>query len=308
MEIYVGLDMHSKETVFCIQDRAGGVLGEDRIATTAKGLADMIKRYKIPSGTRVALETGTQCHWAAEVLFQLGMEPVVVDAGEVRQKARRRGQKSDKRDAFEICDGLRRDQWTKIVWLPPTQIRKLREALSRRRHFVSACTREINSARFVLRSHGLTTTGIRLQNEQGWQRMIKLYPDHQEYLTMHFQMWKTASQTVEQLNRQVELALAPFAQVAELLQSCFGVGPIASASFIAAIGKPERFACSNQVISYLGLAPSTHDTGDRQCHGHITHAGPTWARSALVECAHQARRVKHCITPAFPATHLVRPL
>jgi hypothetical protein len=56
------------------------------------------------------------------------MAPVVIDAREVRVKARRIGQKSDRRDAFEVCDGLRRGIDTSIVYVPEEPIEKLRLA------------------------------------------------------------------------------------------------------------------------------------------------------------------------------------
>ena len=41
---------------------------------------------------------------------------------EVRQKARRIGQKCDRRDAFEVCDGLRRGIYTSIVYIPEAKV------------------------------------------------------------------------------------------------------------------------------------------------------------------------------------------
>ena len=60
----------------------------------------------------------------------------VIDAHEVRVKAHRPPQKSDRRDAFELCEGLRRGIYRAIVHVPPARIGALRETLSRRRHFV----------------------------------------------------------------------------------------------------------------------------------------------------------------------------
>jgi len=45
--------------------------------------------------------------YVARALSALDLKPVVIDAHEVRVKARRPAQKSDRCDAFELCDGLR---------------------------------------------------------------------------------------------------------------------------------------------------------------------------------------------------------
>jgi transposase len=90
----------------------------------------------LPAGAAVGLETGTQAFYVARELLRLELRPVVIDAHEVRLKAHRPTQKSDRRDAFELCEGLRRGIYRTIVHVPSLAISRLRETLSRRRHFV----------------------------------------------------------------------------------------------------------------------------------------------------------------------------
>ena len=115
---YVGLDVHSRETVFVIQDPIGTIVGRGTLPTRPEALARMRHQYHLPPGTPVALETGTSAFYVARALSALDLKPIVIDAHEVRVKARRPGQKSDRRDAFELCDGLRRDLYHSIVHVP----------------------------------------------------------------------------------------------------------------------------------------------------------------------------------------------
>ena len=105
---YVGLDVHSKQSVFVIADAAGTVIAEGEVPTTPVGLAELRDRYGVAAQTPVALETGTSAFFVARQLSALGLAPVVVDAHEVRIKAHRPTQKSDRRDARELGEGLRR--------------------------------------------------------------------------------------------------------------------------------------------------------------------------------------------------------
>jgi transposase len=89
----------------------------------------MCHQYQLPAGTPVALETETSAFYVARALSALDLKPIVIDAHEVRVKARRPGQKSDRRDAFELCDGLRRDLYRSIVHIPSPAISTLRKAL-----------------------------------------------------------------------------------------------------------------------------------------------------------------------------------
>jgi hypothetical protein len=101
MECYVGLDVHSKASVFVIQDGHGQVMAQGEMPTTPEGLRRWYDAQHLPAGTPVALETGTVAFFVARELTALGCAPSVIDAREVRLKASRPTQKSDRRDAFE---------------------------------------------------------------------------------------------------------------------------------------------------------------------------------------------------------------
>ncbi len=108
MAYNVGLDVHRKACSFVIQAADGTVVRQGGIPTTAAGFQQLIGEHAVPPGTPVALETGTVAFFIARALTALGLVPSVIDAHEVRLKAYRPQQKSDRRDAYELCDGLRR--------------------------------------------------------------------------------------------------------------------------------------------------------------------------------------------------------
>lgn|GEM_PF-6103711 len=100
--------MHSKASLFVIQDGHGQVRAQGELPTTPDGFRRWHEAHPLTAGTPLALETGTVAFFVARELTGLQGEPVVVDAREVRRTAHRPTQKSDRRDAFELCDGLRR--------------------------------------------------------------------------------------------------------------------------------------------------------------------------------------------------------
>src|SRR6185437_553011 len=69
-----------------------------------------------------------------------------------------------------------------------------------------------------------------------------------------------------------------------------GVGPVVAMAFALTLGDPERFACSKQVASYLGLVPLEYSSGGRQRLGRITKQGSSLLRGLLVEAARAAAR------------------
>src|SRR5262249_45567432 len=131
MEADVGLDVHSKRSVFVIEAADGRVVARGDLPTTPTGFRRLREQQALAAETPVALETGTVAFYAARELARVGPRPVVIDAHEVRLKAHRPRQKSDRRDAFELCEGLRRARWSQSSQLLGARVRRRRCARTR---------------------------------------------------------------------------------------------------------------------------------------------------------------------------------
>ena len=300
--LYVGMDVHRKKTVYVIQDKDGKVHAEGHFETHREGIMGMVQKHKLDKGTQVCMECGAQASVVCDALEEIDMLPVVVNAAEVRKKARRKGQKTDRRDAFEICDGLRRGIWDSIVYMPPPHIRRLRQILSRRRHFVGLSTQQINAAKYLLRSDALLSNKrVSLTSTAAWAKLLKM-PEIESvsrYVELHAKTWEHAAGCIKLIEEDLQEALDPVDEVMDWLTSVPGVGLITAACFIATVGDPTRFADSNHVVSYLGLAPAMYDSGETERHGHITKAGSPYMRSLLCEVAQRAARRTNPLNPYF---------
>ena len=302
MARYVGFDAHSKNCVYVIQDQDGKVTGEGSVPTTFEGLLRMAKRHELPAGTQVALESGTMAFFVARRLVALGLEPVVIDAHEVRAKALRPNQKSDRRDALELCEGLRRGTYRSRVHVPPEAIERLRETLSRRRHFVRIKTMEVNAVKRLLRTAGLTELCRSLQAESGWEKLlaaVALDPVLQRFCSGHREVWRCAQQQVAALENSLKEQEPPFQRELERLQTVPGVGRIVALTALAVFSDVRRFPSAKHAASYAGLVPSTFDSGERVQHGRITRRGSSELRSMLCEAAHHAWRRSSPFYPFF---------
>jgi transposase len=304
-KVYVGLDVHSKATSYMIQSEDGSTVAESSIPTSPEGFRDLRDKFGLPPGTQVGLETGTVSFYVARLLNSLGLAPIVIDAREVRAKARRKNQKCDRRDAQDICHGIRTGAYQSIVHIPPEPVLLLRETLSRRRHFVRTTTAEVNAAKRLLRSVGrkdLATMGLKTTNN--WKRLLKLVEGDQileSFITMHFHTWEGAKMQVAQLDlklRELEKQDS-FAEPSRRLQTIPGVGQIVALTALAVLSDVRRFASAKHVASYAGVVPSTFHSGDRAASGHITKRGSAELRAMLCEAAHHANRPTHPLYPFF---------
>lgn len=301
---YVGLDAHSKNCVYMIQDESGRKVGEGTVPTTLEGLALLRERNQLPEGTRVVLESGTVAFFVARRLQALGLDPIVVDAAEVRAKALRPNQKSDRRDAIELCEGLRRGIYRTRVHVPPENIEQLRETLGRRRHFVRIRTMEVNAAKRLLRTSGLPTQARGLTSAKAWEKLLRAVtfsPSLHGHLSAHYALWTCAQEQIAKLGESLEAQGAPFRAQLERMQTVPGVGPIVALTALAAFSDVARFPSAKHAASYAGLVPTGYDSGEKVRHGRITKRGSSELRSMLCEAAHHAARSNNPFNPFFTA-------
>ena len=300
---YVGLDVHSKDCVYAVQDEQGTLIGEGSVSTTPEGLFLLRNRFDLPAGTVVGLETGTVAFYVARLLHRIGLSPLVVDAGEVRAKAHRPNQKSDRRDAREICEGVRRGLYRAIVHVPPEAITELRETLGRRRHFVRVRTAEVNAVKRLLRGAGMRVSArTSLGTERGWLKLVAALQGGSsmgQLIEFHHALWTAAGTQVVGLEAMLEQQRPAFEESVIRLQSVPGVGPIIALTAVAVFSDVDRFVSAKHAASYAGLVPSTHQSGDRDAHGRITRRGSTELRAMLCEAAHHACLPSHPLNPYF---------
>ena len=260
MEMYVGLDVHSKQSVFVIEDENGKVVARGEVPTSREGMERLRTEHALPAGTAVGLETGTVSFFVARELSRVGLRSIVVDAHEVRLKAHRPTQKSDRRDALELCEGIRRGIYRTIVHVPPLEVSRLRETLSRRRHFVRLQTSEVNAAKRLLRSAGLGQLGRSLATEAGWEKLERSLKEKDETLAMyvgqHQVVWRSARDQVEALEQALEVQKTPFAEQLERLQTVPGVGPIVATTAVAVFSDIRvRDAVSRRLTRRVATPP-----------------------------------------------------
>jgi transposase len=301
MTMYLGLDVHARETVYCAEQESGEVIGQGRARTSGEGLREMLERLGAPAGSRIGLESGAQSFWVSRLLREWGMAPVVIDANEVRRKAHRPNQKCDRRDAREICEGLRRGIYETVVYVPPPAVERLRRVLAQRRHFVRIATSQVNAAKSRLRGVGLGSCAATLSTWPAWEKLLARpeLGEWREVLAMHGELWRTAKAQEAKLDQSLAEALQPLAEEHRRLMTVPGVGRIVAAAFLAALGEPDRFFEGGRVVSYLGLTPSSWSSGERERQGHLTKRGNAEARAMLVEAAHHASQPRHPLNPYF---------
>jgi transposase len=164
-------------------------------------------------------------------------------------------------------------------YVPPKELRELRELVRLRTYLVHERTRFKNKIRAELAKRG-----IRFTKSPFAKRRIPLLeelgiPVVSKCLSM------IGALDRQILNVSVELRQkAHESEDAKLLMTIPGVGYFSSLAISAEIGDISRFGDAEKLCSYAGLVPSVHQSGTTRRYGRITKQGSGLLRWVLLEC------------------------
>ena len=278
----IGLDVHRDFCVVAICED-GVVRSAGRVPSTPEGLRTLADSL-LPTD-RVALEVTGSCWEVARILEPYVNRVIVVspdDTGIANARA-----KTDKLDARALANLLWRGE-LEAVWMPDERCRILRRRLARREQLVNSRSRSKNEIHAVLQR--------RLQGKppcsdlfgvkgRAWLAGLELPLEERESVDAgirHVEFLDSEIAAVERLIAQQALSRPEIRR----LMTVPGVNLICAASFIAAVGDPNRFMTSRRLVAYLGLDPKVRQSGEAPARsGRISKRGSPSARWALVEAA-----------------------
>ena len=147
------------------------------------------------------------------------------------------------------------------------------------------------------------TRGRRLWNKSG-EKVLHELPLQPWAARRREDLFKIRAMLGEQV-ATLDAAVAKTAEeseLARLLMTHPGVGPITALAFVVTMGDVRRFPRGKQVGSYLGLIPREHTSGGKQRTGSISKQGNRFLRTLLVEAAQSVVRYE----PKFRQEYLHR--
>jgi transposase len=283
--LIIGCDFHPGFQQVAIFDNQTGEIEQKRLLHREQ--AEQFYR-SLGAGARVGMEACGHYPWFERLLSECGHQLWLGDAGAIRAGAVRK-QKTDRRDAEQLLELLRREQFPRI-WVPSLEERDVRQLLMHRHKQVQARTRNKNQLQAMALGQGVQKKR-KLWSQAGRRELEKL--ELLPYATARrdrlLQQLDQLEQEIAQLDRQVEKEVKQRAAAVRLM-SHPGVGPVTALATVLTLGPAERFAGGKQVASYFGLIPSEYSSGGRQRLGHISKQGSSWMRFLLVEAGQSAAR------------------
>ena len=244
------------------------------------------------SDDAVVIETTGGVWDIYDIVAPLVGKTLVAHARKVRQIAEARV-KTDKEDIKRLIKLLIADIVPE-VWIPPMHVRELRSLISFRWRVNKQLTMSKNRLQSVVQRYNLHLPegGLLADKNRRWWEEQKL-PDLTGFEVE--QDLKIVAQLEEQ-KAAIDQKLAelsntePWASDMVFLMQIPGMGLIFSMVVLSAIGDITRFSHSKKLVSYAGLAPGVHISGERHQGKSITKEGRKELRWAMVEAAWVAVR------------------
>ena len=289
---FVGLDVHKHVLQICIIDATGKVILKERLEGFDREKLLEFARVKLHPQDRVALEATTNT-WAVARLLRPFVSEVVASNPLTTKAIAQAKVKTDKIDA-EVLAQLLRCDYLPQVWQPDEATSLLRELTSRRTALVGDRTALRNRIHSLLAVRLLNVPFDELFGPAGraWLQSLSAEQfDAQGRLILDtdLRLHDAIQREIETLEEDLARRGYNDARV-KLLMTLPGVNVMVAETLLAALGDVSRFATADHAASYLGLTPSTRQSGDRCYHGPITKAGNSHARWALVQAAHSVAR------------------
>jgi transposase len=194
--------------------------------------------------------------------------------------------KTDKIDAATLAR-LHSAQFLPEVWIPSEAVELDRRCIAERTQLVSQLTRLKNRIQSILHANLIARQGNAIYGKRGrlLLEQLPLPPDQMRMALRHHDEILRLAGELAVVDKDLAQRALVDPQVKRLM-TIGGVNSVVACSVLAAIGDVHRFCSPEKLVSYLGLNPSVHQSGDRPAfHGHITRRGRGHARAMLVEAA-----------------------
>jgi transposase len=285
---FAGLDLHKKDIEAVILNDAGQITLRHRFPTTRESITDFAQRYLSPLH-QVAVEA-TFNTWAVVAILRPFVHSITVGNPLQTRAIAQAKIKTDKIDAKVLAHLLRLD-YLPSVWIPDDDTRNLRLQTTERACLTGDRTRLKNRIHSILHQRLIQApTGDLFSPENlAWLNGLALDPTGRQALNRLLGQLALVEQDL--LASADALAHLAYADPrAKLLMSLPGVGFATAQVLLAAFGDLSRFPSADKAASYLGLAPSTYQSGEKTYHGHITKQGNSHARWMLVEAVQHLDR------------------
>jgi transposase len=288
---FVGLDAHKKTIQVALLTPATRIAVEWKVNNEPAAIRRMAKRLlKEGKGQIRACYEAGPCGYALQrQLRNLGVDCQVIAPSLIPIKP---GEhiKTDRRDARKLAELFRAGLLTEVH--PPTPEEEALRDLCRAREDAKEdqlrCRHRL--VKMLLRRGTIWPPGRKAWT-QGHRQWLRSLPFERESDRAVFDDYLLAIEQVEGRIETLEARLEsaaqeePYREPVAWLRCFRGIDTVTAITIVAELHDFRRFTSPRGLMSYLGLVPKEHSSGESRRRGSITKAGNNHVRRVLIETA-----------------------
>jgi len=289
IKFFVGLDAHKDSTSVAACEasrepaRFVGTIGPD-----VQALLKLLAKAGDPAQVNVVYEAGPTGYGLYRELRRRGYRCQIVAPSLIPRRPGERV-KNDRRDCGRLAE-LSRAGELKPIWVPDEAHEAMRNLWRAREDAVGARLKARQQLKAFLLRHARRYPGKTswTKSHEHWIAGLRFDHEGDRIALAEYQL---AAQAAEQRVQRLTSALTEavkgwrFAPVVAALRALRGIDTVSAIGLISEIGDISRFSSARQLVSYLGLVPSEHSSGNSIRRGSITKTGNAHARRLLTEAA-----------------------
>ena len=265
---FVELDVHAETIAVAVAEGRNQVSSLGTIANRPEAVRRLVGKLGKLSEVKVCYEAGPTGYALYWQLTQLGVQCEVIAPSLVPMKASDRV-KTDRRDAERLARSYQAGDLTP-VWVPDAKHEALRD-LVRAREATKADELRAKHRRgkYLLRYAQRTADDAKAWSAAWWQWVRALQLAHAEQNTTLLELILEVDHQGQRvarfdgaIDRAVETAPAQLRAI-DALQALRGVAKVTAVTLATEFGCFSRFEKATQVMSYTGMVPSEHSSGQR---------------------------------------------
>jgi transposase len=297
--IMVGCDLHDKSMLN--KKDVGGKVVKKEWDNTPSGrqamIADLKRRAAGVGAKRIvfAYEASGLGFILHDELVAAGIECHVLAPTGMERSPKHWRRKTDERDAQKVLDLLRAHLLAgnelPSIWIPDKQTRDERELARGRLDLSDKLTQVKTQARCLLKRNGVEPQEAPVKSwtprYMAWLKSLmgqRIGPGASAALGTLVGQVEFIEREIARLDEELAtLSQTPrYAGAVAAMRRDKGIGVLTAMVFATEMGDLGRFKNRRQVGAFLGLAPSSHESGQDNDHkGHITRQGPARVRKVL---------------------------
>lgn len=278
----LGIDTHARYAQVAVVSDDGSLIDEFRLATDQ--LDTLAEEY---AGAEAIIEASGSARPVYETLDE-HLEVTLADPSTNRLIAES-SQKTDRLDAKRLAHLYRTDMLAES-YVPGEGIQRLRDLVRTRKALVEERTAEKNRVRAVLaRTNNTYESELFGPNGQQYLAELELGETDRLILEAHLAVIDELTAQIKRVRDVIDEHVAELPH-AQLLLTIPGVGSYSAGVILAEIGDVDRFDRHEELVSYAGLDPVVHQSGETEIHGSISKEGSGMLRWILVQAANNAVR------------------